>query len=310
MDEHPSGSLVSVIVATNRRSPFLDEALASVAAQTHPHVDVVVVDDGSPDPDQLARLVAAHPGVRLLRRTAAGVSSARNAGVAATRGDHLVFLDDDDRWDPRRLAVQLAAMRAADAVLGYCGMRSIDETGAEIAPAGQSAVADEADVARRQAGIILPNVMVRRDAFEAAGGFRPELKLAEDLDLVLTLAGAGPFAFSPEVLVDYRAHGANTTRRYRGLARAVADVVRGHAREARRRGDVSVVDAHRVSLRANGRFAWWAALRSARAALAARKPFAAGGDVAWALVFAPLALPDAALRRLRRDGAGSPRARR
>jgi len=300
MDALAKDVLVSVIVATNRPSAFLDEALTSVGNQTHPRVEVHVIDDGSEDPESIVRTVAEHPGVTLVRRDASGVSSARNFGVAASRGEFVAFLDDDDRWHPRRLELQLAALTAEpDAVLAYCGMQSIDESGQVIALAGQSAVTDEVDVARREAGIIMPNVLIRRDAFDGVGGFRPELRLAEDLDLVLALARRGPFVFTPDVLVDYRAHGANTTKRYRALARAIDEVVRFHLGQAVERGDAPLIAAHRTSLRANGRFAWWAALRSARANAKVRRLGAAVTDLAWACGFAPLAVPDAAARRLR-----------
>jgi alpha-1,3-rhamnosyltransferase len=301
MNSLPTDALVSVIVATNRRSPFLQEALASVGAQTHRRVEVLVIDDGSDDPDSIARTVALHPGVTLIRQAASGVSIARNAGVAAASGEILAFLDDDDRWHPRRLEIQLRALeQTPDAVLSYCGMRSINESGDTIAAAGQSPVTDEVDVARRAAGIILPNVLIRRDAFDAVGGFRPDLRLAEDLDLVLSLARRGRFVFTPDVLVDYRAHGANTTKRYRALAIAIDAVVKSHLRDALQRGDGRLASAHRSSLRANGRYAWWAALRSARAGARGGHPGGAIVDVGWALGFAPLALPDAVLRRVRR----------
>jgi alpha-1,3-rhamnosyltransferase len=293
---------VTVILATNRSSVFLSEALDSVAQQTHPNVELIVVDDGAPDPHTIEVAVSEHSAGRVIHQPPAGVSAARNAGAARATGEFLVFLDDDDRWRPERLALQCHALRdAPDAVVSYSGMQSIDEAGVVIAPADQTAVTGELDVARRATGIILPNVFIRRTAFEQVGGFDPRLRLAEDLDLILSLARLGGFVFVPDVLVDYRTHSANTTKRYRELCKAIDDVIRAHLAEAEARGDSTLVAAFRESLLANQRYAWWSALRAARSDLSERRVARAVGAVAWSLRFAPRGIPSALLRRLRHD---------
>jgi glycosyltransferase involved in cell wall biosynthesis len=294
--------MVSVIVATNRSSPYLAEALRSVGDQTHPRIEVIIVDDGSPDAGFIPAAARLVPGARIIRQGAEGVSVARNRGAEESIGDFLVFLDDDDRWHPTRLERQVASLaRVEDAVLGYCRMRSIDENGATIAPGDQVEIADALDVARRTTGIIMPNVMIRRRAFEAAGGFSPALRLAEDLDLVLTLSRMGRFAFTDEILVDYRTHAANTTRSYRPLYVAIDEVLRDHLARANGSGDDALAAAFVESLRANDRFAWWSATRSARRHLRMSHPVHAAGDLAWAIVVAPRAPVSALGRRLRRS---------
>jgi glycosyltransferase involved in cell wall biosynthesis len=293
--------LVSVILVTNRASAFLREALDSVARQTYPNVELIVVDDGAEDPQFIEVAVSEHSTGRVVHQTSAGVSAARNAGAAEAKGELLVFLDDDDRWRPERLALQsVALLDAPDAVVSYCGMQSIDDAGAVIAPADQFAVKGEVDIARRATGIILPNVIVRRTAFEQVGGFEPQLRLAEDLDLILSLARLGDFVFVPDVLVDYRSHSANTTKRYRDLCKGIDGVIRAHLSAAEVRGDSALVAAFRESLLANQRYAWWSALRAAKADLSQGHAGRAVGAVAWSLRFAPRGVRSALLRRLRR----------
>ncbi len=130
---------VSVVVATNRGGAFLTEALESVLAQTYAAAELVVVDDGSPEPDALRGIVEAirveegAPRPRVVRRAPSGVSAARNAGVKETTGDLVAFLDDDDRWHPDRLRRHVEAMTARpDVVLSYCAMRTIDADGVEL----------------------------------------------------------------------------------------------------------------------------------------------------------------------------------
>ena len=88
---HP---LVSVIIPVYNRAEYLAQAVASVLAQTHPAVEVMVVDDGSTC-DVLSSLKASE-GVRVFRKENGGQGSARNFGLSRAAGDFVLFLDDDD----------------------------------------------------------------------------------------------------------------------------------------------------------------------------------------------------------------------
>ncbi|WP_030153410.1 glycosyltransferase family 2 protein [Oerskovia turbata] len=299
--------LVSVVVATNRGGPFLAEALASVATQTYPHVELVVVDDGSPDPAVIRGLVEDAGAGTVVRLDPSGVSAARNTGVRHTHGELLAFLDDDDRWHPDRLRLAVDALSARpDAVISYCAMRTVDPTGEQLVAADQRPARDARDVVRGLTGIMLPNLVIRRGAFDAVGGFDPAYRQGEDLDLVLAAATLGPFVFVDEVLVDYRYHPGNTTRAYRDLAAGIRVILRerrSQARTAERVGRATPAGldaAYRDRLRANDRFAAWSAARAARADLSERGVRAALGHVAWAARFAPLAPLDWGRERVRR----------
>src|SRR5829696_2931566 len=93
--------LVSVVVPCYNQARFLGEAIESVLAQSHPLFEVVVVDDGSTD--DTSEVAARYPGVRLVRQENRGLSGARNAGLARSRGEYVVFLDADDRLLPGAL---------------------------------------------------------------------------------------------------------------------------------------------------------------------------------------------------------------
>src|SRR6185436_10196720 len=106
--------LVSVVVPTYNRAYCLARTIDSALGQTHPSVEVIVVDDGSVD--ETAEMVAARYGsdarVRLIRQANAGVSAARNTGLRVARGDYVALLDSDDVWEPWKLELQVACMRA------------------------------------------------------------------------------------------------------------------------------------------------------------------------------------------------------
>ena len=109
---------ITVIVTNYNYGDFLEEAVASVLAQEGGPPQVIVVDDGSTDPDTLEVLDRLPEGVRLIRGENAGVASARNVGLAAAETPFLMILDADDRLRPRALSL-LRATLEADPALGF-----------------------------------------------------------------------------------------------------------------------------------------------------------------------------------------------
>ena len=124
-----SGPTFSVIIPTFRRPDLLEEAVASVLAQTRPDWECLIVDDGGGQviepPDPRVRVVS--------RPASGGPAAARNTGVAEAAGRWLTFLDDDDRYTPERL--ELAAAGLGRAPVAVCWTRWFDPT-APAAPAG------------------------------------------------------------------------------------------------------------------------------------------------------------------------------
>src|SRR5215468_7618091 len=101
--EHPSKALVSVVIPTFNRAHCIGRAIASVASQSYPNLEIIVVDDGSTD--DTAAVLDGFGGRRPLRvvRLArnAGAPTARNEGVRLARGAFVAFLDSDDTWHPQ-----------------------------------------------------------------------------------------------------------------------------------------------------------------------------------------------------------------
>ncbi|MCZ7606475.1 MAG: glycosyltransferase [Planctomycetota bacterium] len=110
------GDLVSVIIPTFNRAARMPVAVRSVLAQTWRPLEIVVVDDGSPDdtPQVLRGLepevTAAGAIPRFIRQQNGGAAGARNTGMKAATGQWIAFLDDDDRWYPHKLAAQMARL--------------------------------------------------------------------------------------------------------------------------------------------------------------------------------------------------------
>lgn len=107
-----ASTTVSVVIPAYNAVAFVEDAVVSVLEQTRPASEILVVDDGSHD--GTAAVVEWRFGdhVRVVRKSNGGAASARNAGVEASSGDLVAFLDADDAWDPRKLEGQVQAMAA------------------------------------------------------------------------------------------------------------------------------------------------------------------------------------------------------
>jgi len=126
-------ALVSIVTPAYRAAAFIAETIGSVLAQTYSHLELLVVDDCSPD-DTAAVVQAAasrDSRIRLLPQPRnAGPAAARNRALAEARGRWIAFLDSDDLWLPRKLELQLPFHRAQGAKISCTDFCRIDDHGA------------------------------------------------------------------------------------------------------------------------------------------------------------------------------------
>jgi glycosyltransferase involved in cell wall biosynthesis len=238
---------VDVILPTRQAGPGVHEAIESVLAQTHRALRLTVVDDASPDGTAeaiFARFGDAGGRLGLLclgRRV--GAAAARNEAVRRTGAPLVAFIDEHSRWRPAKLERQLGRLREGPAVqLVHTDVAHLDAAGrehpgeAEPDAARRRAVAwdrlDRDALVRecfRRTDIRLATVVVRRDVFEAVGGFDARLPGGEVWELWLRLAAAGTrFAHLPEPLVLCRTHPGDAS---------------GAALASRREGHFAAIDA-------------------------------------------------------------------
>ena len=198
---------VSVIIPVHNGASTIGRALESVFDQTFSDYEIVICDDGSTD-DTLAVLAKYGDKLRVVRQANGGPSAARNAAVAASRGELLALIDRDDRWLPNKLELAVNAMRAdAGAALLYSDMIVVNEAGDEfrrsqIRP--ETAHAPTMDEMLARIWPIVPStVVMRRDAFDRAGGFCEQLLSAEDIHFSLLMREQGHFIYLPDRLVRF-----------------------------------------------------------------------------------------------------------
>jgi glycosyltransferase involved in cell wall biosynthesis len=221
-----SRPLVSIVMAAFNAERYIAEALDSVAAQSGVAWELVVVDDGSTD--ATAERIARHPvSARYIYQDNQGPSAARNAGLEATVGDFVVFLDSDDILHPARLAGQAALLVAdPDLDLAIGGWELMDADGEPfriVRPWHPDRLPDLEGMLAAHTFILGP-LMFRRSLLVGAGGFDPALQQAEDVELILRLlAGGARASWFRETVMRYRQHGfgltANAAHRVRAVDR-------------------------------------------------------------------------------------------
>jgi GT2 family glycosyltransferase len=218
---------VSVVIPAYNAARYLAATLQSVAEQTSPPGEVIVVDDGSTDATvEIARSF----GANVVSLTNAGPAAARNAGTNAASGEYVAFLDADDVWVPEKLAVQLAGLAAFGApAFSFTDYRMFDEQGLRRRKSelrGTPAFRKIAGNLRRKRIVLrtrgrrpilydsyIPpsSVLVRKADLLAAGGFDETLRVTEDYEFFLRLFRIVPAVVVMKPLLLYRQHAGQAT---------------------------------------------------------------------------------------------------
>lgn len=197
----PTPPLVSVIIPTYNRVQLLREAVASVLAQEGRgqlfDLEVIVVDDASSD--GTPAIAQEFPGLRYLRFDInKGPSAARNAGIAASTGKYVAFLDDDDLWLPRRLELQLPILEQENEIAVVYGHGQVMDLHGNLIiwPAsGPSGRVFEEFLVRTDDFINIDTLLVRKDALAHAGYFDETIETMEHYEFALRLAYHYPWRF-------------------------------------------------------------------------------------------------------------------
>ena len=120
---------VSVIIPVYKVERYLDACVESVIGQTYTDLEILLVDDGSPDccPAMCDVWAEKDPRIRVIHRKNGGLSAARNTGIEAASGKFLIFTDSDDRMEPDAVRRAVEAQRKYDADLVLYNLTYVDE---------------------------------------------------------------------------------------------------------------------------------------------------------------------------------------
>ncbi|HEX2658247.1 MAG TPA: glycosyltransferase, partial [Polyangia bacterium] len=236
--------LVSVVIPTHNRAYCLGEAIDSVIGQSYPHVEVIVVDDGSTDetPSLMAARYGSDARVRYVRREKTDANVTRNHGLQLARGEFIALLDSDDAFLPWKLDLEITCLEAipeagmiwtdmdavqTDGVVRPRYLRTmysnytrfpterIFSTSRPLAPLVPHLAHEVGDAKLYFGDIFGPMAMgnlvhtstcvLRRERLEKVGGFDASLTRAGvDFDFHLRTCRAGPVAFADVPTIRYR----------------------------------------------------------------------------------------------------------
>ncbi len=214
----PAGHAVSVIIPAYNYAHYLPEAVASVLAQDHADLELIIVDDGSTDDTAEVCAQFTDPRVRCVRQDNAGLSAARNTGIREARHPYVAFLDADDRWEPGFLTAifrEFARLDDSFAAIATACAR-MDARGKPLPPPRHNFLHRGELTA---AGFCLRNrplsssVVLRRAVFDECGGFDTSLRSSEDRDMWIRLTTRGHrFFYLAEPLAFIRRHPHNMSK--------------------------------------------------------------------------------------------------
>lgn len=211
MTETPSRKpLISVIIPAFNASEFIGETLDSVFSQTFTDFEVIVINDGSPDTDELERVLQRFPAkLHYLKQENQGAAAARNTGLRAARGEFVAFLDADDTWLPVFLEKQLELLKRTNADLVFADASLFGDsplagrTFMQMHPSRGEVTPEK--LLSVKVTVITSTVLARKAPILAVGLFDESVRRGHDFELWLRLAKAGfRFDYQRDVLGRHR----------------------------------------------------------------------------------------------------------
>ena len=195
---------VSVVIPLFEKGPYVARAVQSVLRQTMSPREIIIVDDGSTDNGPRIVQAINDPRIRLIRQRNAGVSAARNNGIAACDTPWVALLDADDEWKPGFLGA-IAARSLRHPEVACIGTDFTNDQGVPMVGLQTDVVDDffELSLQRGIPPLCSSAVAIRRDALAAAGGFPVGCGAMEDTDTWMRLAWTGSIGFVSQPLAVY-----------------------------------------------------------------------------------------------------------
>lgn len=179
-------NLISVIVPVYKAENTLQQCVKSICNQTYKQLEIILVEDGSPDNSaEICNHLAKEDGrIVVIHQKNAGVSAARNAGLAVAHGDYLGFVDSDDWIDPEMYERLLQSCIEQDAQICLCGVKTtyknkvveVKKTEKPVLRSGDEAICDL--IKNRSHSLVLWNKLWKKEIFE--GVAFPEGRVFED----------------------------------------------------------------------------------------------------------------------------------
>ncbi len=206
---------VSIVIPVFNKENWIKETLVSVVNQTYRNWETIIVDDGSTDASLsvIENFIQDHAGNwKVISQRNQGQCMARNAGIAASSGEFIAFLDGDDCWADNKLDVQVALLmkhpRAALAICPYLIYEDINQKFKNrlVMHRKTKTMLRQWLNLRGFGGGTESTGLVRKDSLLKTGGFDPNLSTSAGLDLTIRLSQVGDILFANNTFMKYRIH--------------------------------------------------------------------------------------------------------
>jgi glycosyltransferase involved in cell wall biosynthesis len=218
---------VSVVIPVYNGANYLRQAIDSALGQTHPHTEVIVVNDGSTDCGRTRDIAASYGRrIRYFEKTNGGVATALNLGLREMRGQFFSWLSHDDVYYPKKIERQVAYWHqlADDRVILFSGSHIIDDRSRVTGTGPIHGLALRNSILAVLGTYVGGcSTLIPKAAFDEAGWFNEDLRNSQDIEMWLRMVMKGyRFQCMPEVLIQSRSHAEQATRT--DSARHVAEV--------------------------------------------------------------------------------------
>jgi len=195
---------VSVVIPLYNKAPYIERALRSVLAQTFQDFEIIIIDDGSTDDGAEIVKGILDARIRLIQQKNAGVSAARNRGIAESSFDLIAFLDADDEWKRDFLETVLRLKRnfpeagafATAYEIRHRHVKTVPKFRAIPSPPWEGLIPNYFRSALGQNPVCTSAVAIPKKVFDRVGNFPERVPLGEDIDMWVRIALKHPIAFS------------------------------------------------------------------------------------------------------------------
>lgn len=201
--------MVSAIITTHNRCDVLQQAIRSVKEQTYKNIEIIVVDDASEDDtESICRKIDGISYIRIDKSETKGGNYARNLGIKSASGEYIAFLDDDDEWDPEKIACQVSVLdNNKDIGMVYTALYI--ETGKEkwnyVTLFDGSAVGDIVEKKLFAKPVwTTSTIMIRKDILDKIGGFDEKVRYWQEYEISLRIIQNCKVALINYPFVHYR----------------------------------------------------------------------------------------------------------
>ncbi len=201
---------VSVIIPAYNVAEFISETLDSVFSQTYDDFETIVINDGSPDTENLEQILEKYQTkIVYLKQENQGAAVARNTGIQKAQGEIIAFLDGDDIWLPEFLDRQIELLDEKAFGMVYCDAllfgehQRKPETYMEKAPSSGEVTPET--LINTQCNVITSGTIVKKQHLIKAGLFNPNAIRTEDFEMWFSMAKRGvKIGYQKKVLLKYR----------------------------------------------------------------------------------------------------------